>query len=317
LGPNGLFSTWFNANLSTGLSDMVMSYLVRCALPSTQSTSFKDSAGTVHSWTGNFGLAPEWFSGQPTTADAEWVSACLMALTNSNGNHITVSLRGNTSALATSAPERDTMVNFDGAFFGNLFNVSNQQKYACYGNGNINETVAYHYMGRGCAYQDSCNITQIGACSSYCTAAPTGSAYPWASCTYNGTTWTHPINVQLSTLIEGESPTSSSGVSTISSPTASNGEYEWVGGQATYTLPNVSTAGTYGLELWLFSGGSPHTFTLSVNGQAGTSYTGGRSGLNSLYKISAPVTLPAGVNTVTVVNQGGSGLDLDLLALHP
>jgi len=61
---NPSFASWF-AN-DPAASDMLMRYLVRCAVPAGQIRSFTDpGTGTHYSWPGNLGLAPSWASGTP------------------------------------------------------------------------------------------------------------------------------------------------------------------------------------------------------------------------------------------------------------
>ena len=71
LSANGLsttaFASWFNSN-PADVSDMVMRYLVRCAVPSGQSRTWTHpSTGRSYTWAGELGLTPGWAGGRPST----------------------------------------------------------------------------------------------------------------------------------------------------------------------------------------------------------------------------------------------------------
>jgi hypothetical protein len=109
-------------NLSAAQSDIIMRYLVACALPQDHQLSLTDgSTGDVYTWAGALGLAPEWET-QPIGGDDanRWVSACLLALANSQARHVLVSLRGAHPALAEQ-PGEDAFQLATGTFAGNLF----------------------------------------------------------------------------------------------------------------------------------------------------------------------------------------------------
>ena len=97
ISSNGLstpqFATWFNSN-RVG-NDVVMSYLVRCALPAGSTRTFTDSAGTTHTWSGGLGLTPSWAAGSPATAiEQQLITACLAAHVNKYGKHVAFSIMG-------------------------------------------------------------------------------------------------------------------------------------------------------------------------------------------------------------------------------
>jgi hypothetical protein len=116
------FQAWFARD--TGYSDMVMSYVARCALPA-ETTLTYTTEGSSHSWTGNLGLAPAWASGQPiSVAEQELVSGCLAAHVNRYGQHVSISVRGvqaDGNLVATTPEEEQDYTWREGCFFGNLF----------------------------------------------------------------------------------------------------------------------------------------------------------------------------------------------------
>jgi hypothetical protein len=122
--PDGLMSN------DTGLmaSDagiMTAKYVVRCALPGSTSIRVKDYKGALITLTGEIGFAPEWADGQCSTTCEEKVSACLMSLTNSSGNHIDVEL----SAPFTVGTGHDYPYQ-EAAFYGNVFSSPPQASFA-------------------------------------------------------------------------------------------------------------------------------------------------------------------------------------------
>lgn len=123
---NGLqteeFHAWFEHDAD--FSDMVMRYVVRCAVPAGESRSYVSESGS-RNWEGSLGLAPQWSAGAPIpVAEQQLVSACLAAHANKTGTVVTVSLRGYHASgepIATTSAERDEYRQVEGCFFGNLF----------------------------------------------------------------------------------------------------------------------------------------------------------------------------------------------------
>lgn len=103
LGSNGLtattglattdFANWFADNPE---ADMVMRYIVKCALPSGQTLSYTPAGtSTTYTWDGELGLASSWSSGNaPTLAEKQVVSACLAAHVNKFGVSVPISVLG-------------------------------------------------------------------------------------------------------------------------------------------------------------------------------------------------------------------------------
>jgi len=106
---------------------MTAKYLIRCALPKTDSLRIKDYTGGLVVLTGEMNLAPEWKDGQCDTNCQEKISACLMAFTNGDGEHVDVEL-ANAGVLGTghSYPYQEA------SFYGNLF-LEPPQAFYCVG----------------------------------------------------------------------------------------------------------------------------------------------------------------------------------------
>ena len=163
----------------------LLSYVIRCALPSSQSIVRKDSANVSYTFTGQVGLAPEWYSnaaGACTLACEEKVSACLMALTNPTGVHEQIMMGGggpgsnhgtllgdNDSCPSGACASGDSLYNEkEGAFWGNLFIQDRPQAYYCQSDFNSlsdNRTCADSTSSSPCPFvpsQDECEDSFSG-----------------------------------------------------------------------------------------------------------------------------------------------------------
>lgn len=118
------FTAWFNADPTQ--ADALVRYFVRCAAPAGQPVQWTNPVtGQAYTWTGGLGLAPDWIAGvAPSVADQQVVSACLGALVNRYGVHVTVAVEGRDalgSAIQMSPGELVAFPVREGCFFGNLF----------------------------------------------------------------------------------------------------------------------------------------------------------------------------------------------------
>ena len=189
-----------------------MKYVVRCALPADQNLSFDDWSGNHFDWEGLLGLAPEWIdfpitgdgSERPNSQSAsawatrmlemqEWISACLVAHVNGNGQHVNISIRGNTPTLATlSGPVAATAtapaqpaewVQYgleEGGYYGNLF-LPEPKAFACKG---ANPT-AGELLGRDC-YDGKCpGIASTDSCPQVTQAQCSGSSQSQSDGSWN------------------------------------------------------------------------------------------------------------------------------------
>jgi hypothetical protein len=106
-------------------------YLVRCALPAGDGVRLKDYTGALIELHGELGVAPGWGDGQCDARCEEEVSACLMALTNGDGDQVSVELSAHNELGAghSSSYRRQ-----EAAFYGNLFSDP-PAGYFCIGSG--------------------------------------------------------------------------------------------------------------------------------------------------------------------------------------
>jgi hypothetical protein len=181
LNPNALSSAAMSAlrapDAGGDLSRELMRYVVSCALDSTQSFSFTwtDAGSVSHPTTypGLLGVARSWISAPLSTADQQWVSACLASRVNWYGIPVTLSSRGENDALGLGLGEAVAFPTEEGAFWGNLF-TSSPAVFAC-----NNPLAASHarYLLRDCAdgHLDTQGVPQecgmihiVGSCATYC-----------------------------------------------------------------------------------------------------------------------------------------------------
>ncbi len=167
---------------SGALSRELLSYTVGCALAPTDSftLSWTDSTGDTHaeSYAGVVGLATDWANGPIDPTEQPWISACLIARVNHYGVHVSLSSRGDDSALTTSAEEVSDYTYEEGAFWGDLFSDS-PTAYAC---DSVLDAAHSEAALRVCATgvdvqgdPESCGIIQpLGSCDALC-APLTGS----------------------------------------------------------------------------------------------------------------------------------------------
>src|SRR4051812_18330430 len=163
-----------------------LSYLVGCALDGTQSIT---SGG--YTYTGSLGITTGWTSGAITLSQRRWISACLLARTNSLSTAITISMRATHPSLYTTEGNFNLQ---EGTFYGDLFSGNNIRR-ACADSDTLTNSDTGKLKYRICArdYYDSgpggstgCGFVYDGACSTMCTL----SAPNYTSCTdLNGTTW--------------------------------------------------------------------------------------------------------------------------------
>ena len=145
----------------------VFSYIVSCALPSGESVTVEDSAGTEYTFPGQLGLAPAWATTTPTIAERRWVTACLLSRTNYYGVPVAISMRGSHPALTTSPGEEEAFPLAEGTFYGDLFDPAAQSWYAC-GDSQWTEALGEDAMRLCAISQDGvstmCGFTYTGVC---------------------------------------------------------------------------------------------------------------------------------------------------------
>lgn len=143
-------------------------YVVRCAIPASDGISVVDYTGSLITFYGEIGLAPEWADGQCGTDCQQKVSACLMAFTNGTGEHVDIAMSAHMPEIGDDSPRGWDQ---EAAFFGNIFFGSNDPEasgaYYCWGdetqNSNTGVNMAY-YVPRFCqGYEDGeCPFTMAG-----------------------------------------------------------------------------------------------------------------------------------------------------------
>jgi hypothetical protein len=137
-GQSAEFVTWFQTE--TAMKAKSLKYFVECALPANYTVRF-NHGGTRYEWTGRYGLA-DWTTRKLAVIqkakkgaaqlilpadEGKWVSACLMALSNTAGSHEYVWLRGVPPAWrgqATNEAMRWTMDYPEGVFFADVLNFN-------------------------------------------------------------------------------------------------------------------------------------------------------------------------------------------------
>ncbi len=105
--------------LATDNGREVLSFIVSCALPETDSLVLPGPVPLE--FLGELGLAPEWIDHPLRESGRGWVSACLYARINAHDVPLPISLRGQHPALAADAAEAAEWNLEEGAFYGDFF----------------------------------------------------------------------------------------------------------------------------------------------------------------------------------------------------
>ncbi|MFT3693397.1 MAG: hypothetical protein QM831_09685 [Kofleriaceae bacterium] len=152
----------------------VLSYIVGCALDTSQVLAVFDDDGNEYDMPGWLGLATAWVDRDLTLDERHLVSSCLYSRTNYFGIAVHISLRGDSPLLATDDSEVAAYPFHEAAFWGDFFDPDNgtswftcesDQKMADEGND------AYHL--RQCSTPSGnddglskCGFTYTGVCGS-------------------------------------------------------------------------------------------------------------------------------------------------------
>ncbi len=194
------FRDWFQAN--PALSDMVMRYVVRCAVPAGQTRGYTDpGTGTAYTWHGQLGLAPDWAAGRlATVAEQQVVSACLAAHANKYGIPMRIAVLGRDARgqrISSSWTELSTYSEREACFFGNLFTqegiyVGHDQGLL---SGNESSLRACALSPGPLQMEHACPpLLPVGNCELFCQLDLSLNQY--TACTYNGVTY-RPITTRL------------------------------------------------------------------------------------------------------------------------
>lgn len=204
LAFNGLatpeFSSWFQTDPALG--DMVMRYIVQCAVPAGQTRRYTSPTGTTYAWEGNLGLAPDWANGAPATLDEQQlISACMAAHTNKHGIRVPISVLGRNARNETILYTKMELAEFserEACFFGNLFNGGGI--YTGNDGGKLHHD---NSSARACSRSNQKNderqpclpIVRVRIkCNKFCEKDEAKEIYE--SCTYNGITY-RPITTRM------------------------------------------------------------------------------------------------------------------------
>jgi hypothetical protein len=106
--------------LATPGSRQVLDYLVGCALPKNQSFTV-NAGGTTYKFTGDAGLARSWSNTKLNDKQKRWISACMLARVNNQGQLMKISMRGPHKALRVTADEVSRFSQEEGVYYGNIF----------------------------------------------------------------------------------------------------------------------------------------------------------------------------------------------------
>lgn len=185
LSFNGLstsaFASWFQQDPE--LANMVMRYLVHCAVPAGEVRTYA-AGGQTYTWTGGLGLAPAWAGGATATlTEQQVVSACLAAHANKYRQHVPISVLGRRAdgkVIPVTDEERKQFDWKESCFFGNLF--TGQGVHA----GNRGTLLTQSQSSaRACAVVDNSGsqrkqcppLVFVGDCSRFCTLDASGLFY--------------------------------------------------------------------------------------------------------------------------------------------
>ena len=207
LSFNGLssaeFKTWFGTD--PAMAEMVMRYVVRCAVPEGQTRVYTDArTGKSYVWAGLLGLAPDWASGRrATTAEQQVVSACLAAHATNSGVQMAISVLGRDGRGQPIPYTWEELAGFparEACFFGNLF--TGEGLYVASDQGLLRGRQS---SPRGCALspgplmrvEENCPpIIPLGSCDTFC--APRLLRPDHTRCTIKGVDY-QPITTRLRT----------------------------------------------------------------------------------------------------------------------
>lgn len=106
--------------LNSSDSRQVLEYLIGCALPKGQAFTV-NAGGQTFTFQGDVGLAKSWKSTKLTAKEKRWISACMLARINNQGQLMKVSLRGPHHALHVTQAETARFNQEEGVFYGDIF----------------------------------------------------------------------------------------------------------------------------------------------------------------------------------------------------
>jgi len=135
-------------------------YLVECALPASKSIT-KVVDGQTLTFDGLLGLAPEWRTGACNEDCQEWVSACMLARTNTSGQPVQIWMQAEHPAIGMGSSLYFSQ--YEASFFGNLFAEEVSLNYC---EGTVLGPLLGQLQGRTCAglTEEACPFEQYSLC---------------------------------------------------------------------------------------------------------------------------------------------------------
>ncbi|WP_428263413.1 hypothetical protein [Haliangium sp.] len=173
----------------------LLTYVARCALREGDTLVAVDD-GVEYQFPGLLALAPAWEQRALTAAEADRVSACLIAHVNAFGESVEMSLRI-AGFVAASADEAYTFPIYEAGFFGDVFLGEELTTYACLGDdAEVAMALAPDRVRRVCADPDSpCEVEAVGYCRDVCDTYDPG--YGWRGCLGGGVRHEQVVNTFL------------------------------------------------------------------------------------------------------------------------
>lgn len=182
LGLSALTGTSAHALGATSGGRALLSYIVDCALASTQSITITEGS-LQYTYTGSMGLATGWTAKALNVDNQQLVTSCVLSRANYYGTSVAISDRGASATLATTGSELANYVLEEGAFYGNILNSTSGVAHACIGQDAIDHPDQGDLVNRKCAEQNGasgqtyCGFTYDGACSTACSTTVSGAGH--------------------------------------------------------------------------------------------------------------------------------------------
>ncbi|WP_437677500.1 hypothetical protein [Sorangium sp. So ce131] len=144
----------------------LLHYVVGCALPS--GTTVNTAIAGI-SFKGSAGLAPGWKTMRlASTSSQRWVTSCLLQTLNGLGAHVPIRMVGSHVGLNDASPTDALIYTIpDATMFGNIFNPTAVEVYACVDAG-VRDSCGSGWSVfadlRICDSSPDCGITPLGVC---------------------------------------------------------------------------------------------------------------------------------------------------------
>jgi hypothetical protein len=139
----------------------LLEYVAICALPAED-----ELVAGGERFAGYYGLAPEWATEACGPACQRWVSACLLAHANADGDSFPISLRGDHASLRVDPAAAAAFTYQEAAYYGNVFQ---RQLYACWSDASTHASSndAERFLsGRICGQiYGTCGLVATGPCA--------------------------------------------------------------------------------------------------------------------------------------------------------